>query len=206
LGRDLGARGLSLQCPVVRRLDIEKFIAHSKEITIMKNVGANFTKWTMAIAIAPLSLLLGPVRDARAAHVSCPQNAPMVKNLRAYSSRCIGAPAVVPHQFTTKEVKRLTVTAKSANDHLTVAKYYEAEAERLDAQAAGYEEAAAGYRHSPMPKNLMSPTTAGRYDYLAQGFRKEAKSDRALAASQKQMANNSAATAEAPRASDGVTQ
>lgn len=34
-----------------------------------------------------------------------------------------------------------------------------------------------------MPKNLMSPITAGRYDYLAQGFRKEAKSDRALAAS-----------------------
>jgi hypothetical protein len=115
----------------------------------MKNVGANFTKWTIAIAIAPFSLLLGPVRDARAADVSCPQNAPMVKNLRAYSSRCIGAPAVVPHQLTTKEAKRLTVTAKSANDHLTIAKHYEAEADRLDAQAAGYEEAAAGYRHSP---------------------------------------------------------
>ena len=171
----------------------------------MKNVGVNFTKWTMAVAIAQFSLLLGPVRDARAADVSCPQNAPMVKNLRAYSSHCIGVP-VVPHQLTSKEVKRLTVTAKSANDHLTIAKYYEAEADRLEAQAAGYEEAAAGYRHSPMPKNLMSPTTPGRYDYLAQGFRKEAKSDRALAASQKQMANNSAATAEAPRASDGVTQ
>lgn len=42
----------------------------------MKNVGANFTKWTAAIAIALFSLLLASVRDARAADVSCSQNAP----------------------------------------------------------------------------------------------------------------------------------
>jgi hypothetical protein len=98
------------------------------------------------------------------------------------------------------------VIAKSADDHLTIAKYYEAEADRLDSLAAGYEEAAAGYRNSPMPKNLMSPTTAGRYDYLAQGFRKEAKSDRALDASQKQMAKNPADTAESPGAVAPITQ
>lgn len=57
-----------------------------------------------------------------------------------------------------------------------------------------------------MPKNLMSPITAGRYDYLAQGFRKEAKSDRALAASQKQMAKNATTTIESPRASASVAQ
>jgi hypothetical protein len=172
----------------------------------MKNVSANVAKWTTAIAIALFGLMLGGVRDARAADLACSPNTPMVKNVRAYSSRCIGVPPAEPHQLTRKEVKRLTLTAKSAEDHLTIARYFEVEAERLDSQAAGYEEAAAGYRHSPMPKNLMSPTTAGRYDYLAQGFRKEAKLDRALAASQKQMANNAAATAEAPRASDGVTQ
>ena len=166
----------------------------------MKNVGTNLTKRMMAIAITLFSLVLGSVRDARAADVSCSPNTPMVKNLRAYSSRCI-PPAVVPHQLTRREVKRLTVTAKSADDHLTIAKYYEAEADRLDAQAVGYEDAAAGYRHHPMPKNLMSPSAAGRYLYLAQGFRQEAKLDRALAASQKQMAENAPATADSPRAS-----
>ena len=161
----------------------------------MKNVSANWTKRRTVIAIALFSVMLGSVRDARASDVSCSPNAPMVKNLRAYSSHCV-APAVETHQLTRREVKRLTVTAKSANDHLTIAKYYEAEADRLDAQAGGYEEAADRYRYHPEPKNLMSPGTAERYDHLAQGFRKEAKSDRALAASQKQMADNAVATAE----------
>ena len=157
----------------------------------MRNVGAHFTKRTTVIAIALFGLSAGAV-SARAADVSCSQNTPMVKNLRAYSSRCIGAPTAGPHELTSREVKRLTVTAKSAEDHLKLARYYEAEADRLDAQAAGYEEAAADYRHSPAPKNLMSPTTASRYEYLAQGFRKEAKSDRALAASHDQLAKNAA--------------
>lgn len=164
----------------------------------MKNVNASWTKRTTAIAIALFSVMLGSVRDARAADVSCSPNAPMVKNLRAYSSHCV-APPDAPHQLTRREVKRLTVTARTADDHLTIAKYYEAEADRLDAQAGGYGEAAAHYRYHPEPKNLMSPGTAERYDHLAQGFRKEARSDRALAASQKQMADNAVATAEVTR-------
>ena len=172
----------------------------------MKNVSANLAKWTTAIAIALFGLMLGGFRDARAADLACSQNTPMVKNVRAYSSRCIGVPPAEPHQLTRREVKRLTVTAKSAEDHLTIARYYEAEAERLDSQAAGYEEAAADYKHNPAPKNLMSPSTASRYEYLAQGFRREANLDRGLAASQKQMAKDAAATAESPKDSAGVTQ
>jgi hypothetical protein len=172
----------------------------------MNYVGANFTKWTAASAFALFGLLLGWAGDARAADVSCSENGPMVKNMRAYSSRCAGTPAVGPHQLTKKEVKHLTLTAKSAQDHLTIAHYYQAEAERLDSLGAGYEEAAAGYRHNPAAKNLMSPTTAAHYDYLAKGFHEEAKSDRILAASQEQMAKNAAATAELPRANAGVTQ
>jgi hypothetical protein len=171
----------------------------------MKNVGANFTKRTTVIAIALFGLSAGAV-SARAADVSCSQNTPMVKNLRAYSSRCIGAPTAGPHELSSREVKRLTVTAKSTEDHLTIARYYEAEADRLDSQAAAYEEAAAGYKRNPAPKNLMAPGTASRYDYLAQGFRKEANSDRALAASQQQMAKRAATSAESPQASPSVTQ
>jgi hypothetical protein len=159
----------------------------------MKHFDANVTKRTTAIAMALFGLLLGGARDARAADADCPTNAPMVKNLMAYSTRCNGR-AVVPQQLTKKEVKHLTAVAKSAEDHLIIAHYYESEADRLDAQGAGYEEAAASYRRSPTAKNLMSPTTAARYEYLARGFREEAKSDRALAASQQQMAKNASAS------------
>lgn len=172
----------------------------------MKNVGAKATKWTMAITIALFGLWLSAVGDARAADVTCSQNTPMVKNMRAYTSHCTSAPAVDSHQLTRREVKRLTLTAESAEDHLKIARYYEAEADRLDAQAAGYEEAVVAYRRSPSPKNLMSPTAAAHYEYQARGFREEAKADRILAASQEQMAKNAAAKAELPRASVGVTQ
>jgi hypothetical protein len=158
-----------------------------------------------AMAIALFGLLSGVAQNARAAEVSCPQNTPMVKNLMSYSARCV-APATEPHQLTRKEVKRLLVTAKSAAEHLTIARYYEAEADGLEARAGSYEEAAADYRNHPTAKNLMSPTTAGRYDYLAQGFRKEAKSDRLVAASQEQMAKDAATTAESPRAIAGATE
>ena len=167
---------------------------------------ANFTKWTAASAFALFGLLLGPAGNVRAADVSCTENGPMVKNMRAYSSHCAGVPAPEPHQLTKKEVKRLTLTAKSAQDHLTIAHYYESEADRLDSLGAGYEEAAAGYRHNPTAKNMMSPTTAAHYDYLAKGFREEAKSDRILAATQEQMAKNAPAAAELPRASASVTR
>jgi hypothetical protein len=162
----------------------------------MNYVSANFTKWTTASAVALFGLLLGSAGDARAADVSCSENGPMVKNMRAYSSRCAGTPAPEPHQLTKKEVKHLTLTAKTAQDHLTIAHYYEAEADRLDSLGAGYEEAAAGYRHNPTAKNLMSPSTPAHYDYLAKGFREEAIADRILASSQEQMAKDAAATAE----------
>ena len=58
----------------------------------------------------------------------------------------------------------------------------------LDAQAAGYEEAAAAYRRGPIAKYLMAPSTPGRYEFLAKGFRNEANSDRLLAASHKKEA------------------
>jgi hypothetical protein len=166
----------------------------------------NFAKWTRASAFALFVFLFGAAGDARATDLSCSENTPMVKNLRAYGTHCIGTPAPEPHQLTKREVKRLTLTAKSAQDHLTIAHYYEAEADRLDSLAAGYEEAAAGYRHSPAVKNLMSPSTAEHYNYLAKGFREEAKSDRILAAAQEQMAKAATATAELPRASASATQ
>jgi hypothetical protein len=164
----------------------------------MNYVSENFTKWTTASAFALFGMLFGGVGIARAADVSCSEGSPMVKNLRAYSSRCTDTPASEPQQLTKKEVKHLILIAKSSQDHLTIVHYYEAEADRLDSLAAGYEEAAAYYRHNPTAKNFMSPSLAAHYSYLAQGFREEAKSDRLLAAAQEQMAKNAPATAGAP--------
>jgi hypothetical protein len=62
----------------------------------------------------------------------------------------------------------------------------------LDSRAGTYEEAAAAYRHGPMVKNFMAPSTPARYDFLAKGFREKANSDRALAAAHEQMAKKTA--------------
>jgi hypothetical protein len=91
-------------------------------------------------------------------------------------------------ELTKGEIKKLAATAKSAEDHLTVARFYRVEAHGLDVQAAGYEEAAASLRNGPIVKNFASPTTGGRLGFAAKGFRDEAKSDRAIAASHEEMA------------------
>ena len=89
-----------------------------------------------------------------------------------------------------KGLKSALKAAKTPEDHVRIAAYCKAKAERLDAEAVGYEEAAAAYRHGPVVKNLMAPNTAARYDYMAKGFREEAQSNRELAASREQMAKN----------------
>jgi hypothetical protein len=65
-----------------------------------------------------------------------------------------------------------------------------AEWNRLDAQAARYEDAAANLWEGPLVKNLTSPTTPGGFEFAAKPFRDEAKADRAVAASHEEMAKN----------------
>ena len=55
-------------------------------------------------------------------------------------------------------------------------------ADILDAEAVAYEEAATRLAHGPFVKNLMAPTTPGRYDFYAKRLREEAKSNRERAA------------------------
>jgi len=91
---------------------------------------------------------------------------------------------------TDKDLKTALKAAKTPEDHARIAAYCRAKADRLDAQATGYEQAAARLRNSPEPKNLMSPTTPGRYEYMAKELRQQALANRELANSQKQMAKN----------------
>jgi hypothetical protein len=122
--------------------------------------------WTRIGAIALAGLLLGTVGDVRAAE---------------------------PQQQLTRREARQLKAMKSPEDHSKLAQYYKAEADKLDAAAAGYEEAAATYRQGPMVKNLISPTTPGRYEYIGKTYREKANSDRELATSHEQMAKNAAA-------------
>ena len=159
----------------------------------MKTFAVRATKWTTAMALVPFGLFLSAAAEARAAEPVC-ANTRMVKNLMAPTYRASCAAAVVPHELSKKEVRRLTATAETREDHLKLARYYTSEADRLDAEALAYEQAATAYGSGPIVKNLMAPSTPGRYEFFAKGLRNEAKSDRALAASHEEMARASVAS------------
>jgi hypothetical protein len=148
------------------------------------------SKGMMIATLALFSMLLATARDAGAANlVNCRQGA-MAKNLMSYSARLCASQASQTGELTRKAVRNLTMAAKTPEDHLKLARYYAMEADQLDSQGAGYEEAAAIYRHGPVVKNLGAPGTAARYESSAKGYRDEAKANRALAASHEQMAKS----------------
>jgi hypothetical protein len=93
---------------------------------------------------------------------------------------------------TTAAVAADPTAAKPAVDHSSLAASYQAAADKNDAQGAAYEKAAATYRHHPLSRNVMSPTTPGRYESMAKQYREKAMADRQLAASHAQMAKSSA--------------
>ena len=80
--------------------------------------------------------------------------------------------------------------AKTPEEHERIAAYCQVKADRLDAEAAEYEQDAAAYRNGPVVKNLTAPNTAARYEAIAKRLRQEAESSRELAASHEQIANN----------------
>ena len=114
------------------------------------------------------------------------QNGP--KNLMSPTYRAPIAQAAVPQELTRKQVKRLAATAEAAADHLKLANYFQAEANSPKARATAYEKAAATLRNGPLVQNLTAPSTPGRYEFIATGFRDEAKSDRSRAAAHEEMA------------------
>jgi len=155
----------------------------------MKTLIHSVAKGTVLGALA----LFGSFSGIARAEAPVYENGPMIKNLMALTYRAPAARTAVPRELTRNEIKKLTATAESAADHLKLARYYRGKADGLDAEAAGYEEAAAAYRHGPIAKNLMAPNTPARHEFLAKGFRERAKADRDLAASHEKSANNAGA-------------
>jgi hypothetical protein len=153
---------------------------------------STFRKHLIVAAIAILALFFGSAREVRAGVVEASRaancrNLPIIKNLTGLNAQHV-CDRSASKELTKGGIKKLAATAKSAEDHLTVARFYRAEANGLDAQAARYEEAAANLRNRAIVKNFTSPTTAGWFEFGAKGFRDEAKADRALAASHEAMA------------------
>jgi hypothetical protein len=154
---------------------------------------STFRKHLTVAAIAILTLFFGSVREVRAGVVEAPKpancrNLPVIKNLTGLKAQHVCDRMAAPQKLTKSEVKKLAAAAKSPEDHRTVARFYKAEANGLDAQAAGYEDAAATLRNGPLVKNSTSPATPGRFEFAAKGIREEAKADRGLAASHEEMA------------------
>ena len=113
---------------------------------------------------------------------------PYIKNLMSPSYRAPASSLATQWELTKSDIKRLTRTAETREDHLKIAGFWQAEAEKLEAQAARYENSAATFRSRPIAKNLATPNTAARWEFFARGLRNEARSDRALAASHEQTA------------------
>ena len=142
---------------------------------------------TIAAVGSFIVLAVGPLAEP-----AFSQNGP--KNLMSPTYRAPIAQAAVPHELTRKQVKRLAATAESAADHLKLANLLSSRGNSLEARAAAYEKAAATLRNGPLVKNLTAPSTPGRYEFIAKGFRDEAKSDRSQAAAHEEMAGKSRAS------------
>jgi hypothetical protein len=94
-------------------------------------------------------------------------------------------------KLTSKEVKTLVATAKTPADHMKLAKYYEGEAAKLEAESKMHEELAQIYRKNPNAmgmKTPMNPTSAEHCEYFAKATREAAKAAKDLAAAHEQMA------------------
>ncbi len=137
-----------------------------------------------AIAMAWLGWFAGTARAAEPAA----ERGPYIKNLMSPTYQPPAAPTPTQKELTKRDIKWLTKTAETREDHLKIARFWTGEANKLVVRAAGYEQAAAAFRRGPVVKNLTAPNTAARWELFAKELRNEATSDRARAASHEQMA------------------
>ena len=89
-----------------------------------------------------------------------------------------------------KQVKELAVTARTPEDHMKLAAYYNQEAAALEAEANEHEALAANYRGLPATtgsKAMMGGKTAEHCAYFAKSVREAAKADRGIAAEHEDM-------------------
>ena len=93
-----------------------------------------------------------------------------------------------------KEVKALIASAKTKEDHLKLADYYEGETARLEAEANDHAEMAEMYRKNPTPLAVKHPEAIGEghCKEIARRFRESATKTQELAAMHEEMAKAAA--------------
>ncbi|MEO7651532.1 MAG: hypothetical protein ABIZ80_13785 [Bryobacteraceae bacterium] len=101
------------------------------------------------------------------------------------------APFATAQTLGKAELKKLTATASTPQNHERIAKHFDAKAVQLEAEAKDHEELAALYTANPTgheQKHPMSGPTAAHCKLFAAKFREAAKDARQLAADHREMA------------------
>ena len=110
----------------------------------------------------------------------------------ALAALSTSAPAMT-QTLSTSELKKLTSTAATPQQHERIAQHYDAKAVQLEAEAKEHESLAAEYKKNPTgheQKHPMSGQTSDHCKFFADKFREAAKQARQLAADHRQMAKS----------------
>jgi len=93
--------------------------------------------------------------------------------------------------LTNKEVMQLTASAKTPEEHMRLARHFQAKADKLEAEAKEHADMARNYRANPTASKTKRPgasDTASHCETLSQDLAKAARDARALAADHEAMA------------------
>ena len=103
----------------------------------------------------------------------------------------LGATATESKMLSAKDAKELIASASKPEDHLKLARYYTAEATRLEAEAADHAGMAAAYRANPQITESKLPgatNTTSHCDSFTKSLKEAAGNARSLAADHEAMA------------------
>lgn len=102
-----------------------------------------------------------------------------------------GVAAERPRELSKKEIKVLLAKANTPQDHLRLARHYEAMAKKYEAESTEHADMAKMYRAQPTASEMkrpMAPDTAAHCEFIAESLGKAATEARALAVAHEAMA------------------
>lgn len=102
-----------------------------------------------------------------------------------------GVAAERPREISKKELKELLAKANTPQEHLRLARHFEAKAKKYEAESTEHADMAKMYRAQPTASEMkrpMSPDTAAHCEFLAESLGKAAKEAQALAVAHEEMA------------------
>jgi uncharacterized protein with von Willebrand factor type A (vWA) domain len=93
-----------------------------------------------------------------------------------------------PEKLGKTELMSLIASASTPEQHMRLAKYYRAEAQRYSVEAADHQEQAAQYKNNPMTKSSkFTVGTVDHCDYIAESLKQSAAKDVELAQMHEQL-------------------